>query len=79
MNATNASPSPVTAHPTMMMPSGFHGAFSVAEFCKRYGISRSKAYEEHKAGRLAFWKVGTRTLIMIGEGERWASALQVVK
>lgn len=78
MDATKTSSSAVTAHPAMM-PSGFHGAFSVAEFCKRYGISRSKAYEEHKAGRLAFWKVGSRTLIMIGEGERWASALQVVK
>ena len=63
-----------------MMPSGFGGAFSVAEFCKRYGIGRSLAYQEHKAGRLSFRKVGTRSLILTSEAERWASSLpEVIK
>lgn len=55
--------------------SGYGGAFSIPEFCKRYGIGRSTAYAEHNAGRLNFRKVGNRSLILHGEAERWAASL----
>lgn len=37
--------------------------FSVAEYCQRYGYSRSLAYKDLKAGVLRHIKVGDRTLI----------------
>lgn len=53
----------------------FSSAMSVEEFGQRYGIGRSKVYLENKAGRLKFRKVGTRTLILKGDAERWAQSL----
>jgi len=50
-------------------------AMSIAEFCKRYAIGRSSAYEEHRRGRLAFRKVGARSIILASEAERWAQSL----
>lgn len=50
-------------------------ALSVSEFCKRYAIGRSTAYGEHKRGRLAFKKVGARSIILASEAERWAASL----
>lgn len=58
-----------------VMRSGFGGAYTLPEFCQRYGIGRSTAYAEHSAGRLSFRKVGSRTLILHGEAERWAASL----
>lgn len=55
--------------------SGFGGAYSIPEFCQRYGIGRSTAYNEHNAGRLPFRKVGNRSLILHGDAERWAASL----
>jgi excisionase family DNA binding protein len=46
-------------------------SLSIAEFCNRYGIGRSKAYEEIKARRLRAIKVGRRTLIIVDEAEAW--------
>jgi excisionase family DNA binding protein len=50
-------------------------AFPIAAFCNRYGIGRSKAYEEIKSGRLVALKVGRRTLISTDDAERWLSSL----
>lgn len=55
--------------------SGFSGALTIPEFCRRYGIGRSLVYNERKAGRIIFRKVGSRTLILHGEAERWAASL----
>ena len=46
-------------------------ALSVSEFCRRYGVGRSKAYEEIKAGRLRAVKTGHRTLIIVDDAEAW--------
>lgn len=50
-------------------------AYSIEQFCIRYSIGRSSAYEEIRAGRLAVKKVGTRTLIAHEEAVRWFNAL----
>jgi excisionase family DNA binding protein len=46
-------------------------ALSVVEFGKRYGIGRSKIYEEIKGGRLRAIKNGRRTLIIVDDAEAW--------
>ena len=50
-------------------------AYSIREFCGRYGIGRSATYEEIRSGRLAAVKVGGRTLIMKEAAEAWARSL----
>jgi excisionase family DNA binding protein len=54
-------------------------AFSIAEFCESYGICRTKAYEEFKAGRLRIVKVGRRSLIRETDAESWLAALPSLK
>ena len=46
-------------------------AYSVDEFCQRYGVGRTTAYEEIKAGRLRVAKVGKRTLVTADAAELW--------
>jgi hypothetical protein len=48
-------------------------AFSVAEFCLRYGVGRQLAYDEINAGRLVAHKPNEcrRTLIRRVDAERW--------
>jgi excisionase family DNA binding protein len=46
-------------------------ALSIADFCNRYGVGRTKAYEEIKARRLRAIKVGQRTLIIVDDAEAW--------
>jgi excisionase family DNA binding protein len=50
-------------------------AFSIAEFCDRYGIRRTKTYDEIKAGRLRIVKAGRRSLIKETDAEAWLAAL----
>lgn len=52
-------------------------AFSIPEFCRRYGIGRSKVYEEIKAGRLIAVKAGHRTLIREEDAEKWLRSLPI--
>jgi predicted site-specific integrase-resolvase len=40
-------------------------AFSVNEFCARWGISRATFYEEVKAGRIDARKVRDKTIITV--------------
>jgi excisionase family DNA binding protein len=46
-------------------------AMSLAEFCERYGIGRSRAYKELSSGRLRGRKSGRRTLISLDDAEDW--------
>jgi excisionase family DNA binding protein len=50
-------------------------AFSIRVFCARYGVSRTFAYEQIKAGRLIAYKIGRRTLIRAANAEAWVRAL----
>jgi excisionase family DNA binding protein len=70
--------SPVAIAATMSAASGKR-AFSIAEFCENYGIRRTKAYEEIKAGRLRIVKVGRRSLVRETDAESWLAALPTLK
>ena len=50
-------------------------AFSIDEFCNRYGIGRTSAYAEIKARRLPIIKVGKRTLVPADAAEAWLKKL----
>jgi excisionase family DNA binding protein len=50
-------------------------AFSISEFCLRYGVGRTNAYQEIAAGRLRAVKAGRRTLITHDSAEAWLAAL----
>ena len=52
-------------------------ALSIAEFGVATGVSRSKLYEEIKAGRLKIAKVGRRTLVSGEAGLAWLKAREV--
>jgi excisionase family DNA binding protein len=53
-------------------------AMSIAEFSDRYGPSRTKIYQEIKAGRLRALKCGKRTLVTEDDAEKWLRALPTV-
>src|SRR5258708_4897684 len=53
-------------------------AMSIARFCKRYDIGRTKTYEEIKAGRLRARKIGKRTVISADDAEAWLDRLPIV-
>jgi excisionase family DNA binding protein len=46
-------------------------AFSIREACELLSLGRSRVYQELKAGRLRFVKVGGRTLIPEVELRAW--------
>ena len=50
-------------------------AMSIPAFCDAYGIGRTLAYREVRAGRLRIRKVGRRSIVMVADAEEWASAL----
>ena len=54
-------------------------AFPIREFCFRYGIGRTHAYQEIAAGRLRAVKVGRRTLIAHDAAEAWLAALPEIE
>jgi excisionase family DNA binding protein len=50
-------------------------ALSIREFCDRYSIGRTRAYDEIASGRLRAVKAGRRTLIADDAAEAWLAAL----
>lgn len=50
-------------------------AMSLAGFCQRYNIGRTKAYEEIKSGRLRVRKCGMRSIIAEDDAEDWLRCL----
>jgi excisionase family DNA binding protein len=54
---------------------GLRGALSIDGFCKLYGLGRTFAYEQIKAGKLRAVKCGNRTLILRCDAEGWARSL----
>jgi hypothetical protein len=59
----------------MRTPSTDPAAYSIEDFCARYGISRSSAYLEIAAGRLAAIKARGRTLIARAAADNWLASL----
>ena len=50
---------------------------TMAEFNRRYSISRTTAYNEIAQGRLQIRKLGTATRIATADAEAWASSLPI--
>jgi excisionase family DNA binding protein len=53
-------------------------AMSIAEFCERYGPSRSTTYDLIKRGRLRALKLGKRTIITEDDAENFLRCLPAV-
>ena len=54
-------------------------AMSLHDFCERYDIGRTKAYEEINSGRLKARKAGRRTIITADDAEEWLSRLPTLE
>ncbi|WP_370462906.1 helix-turn-helix transcriptional regulator [Parasphingopyxis sp. CP4] len=48
---------------------------TINEFCERFGVGRSTAYRENKAGRLPFRKIGRSTRIAECDVQQWINNL----
>ena len=54
-------------------------AISIEDFGERYGLGRTKTFEEIRAGRLRARKIGRRTLIAEDDAEEWLRQLPSVE
>jgi excisionase family DNA binding protein len=54
-------------------------AMSVDQFSVRYGLGRTKIYEEIKSGRLRARKCGKRTIISEDDAEDWLRRLPLIE
>jgi excisionase family DNA binding protein len=54
-------------------------AFTIEEFCRCFGVGRTKVYEEIKLGRLRARKIGRRTIIATDDAEVWFRRLPLMK
>jgi hypothetical protein len=52
---------------------------SIDQFCARYGVGRTTAYEEIKEARLRGLKCGKRTIITEDDAEDWLRRLPAIK
>ena len=50
-------------------------AFDITSFCHRYGLGRTRTYDEIKSGRLRVRKCGRKTLIAEDDAEQWLASL----
>jgi excisionase family DNA binding protein len=53
-------------------------AMSINEFCRRYNVGRTLAYDEINARRLRARKVGKRTIITDDDAEEWLKNLPTI-
>ena len=53
----------------------YQRAMSIPQFCERYDLCRTKAYEEINSGRLRARKIGTRTIVAVEDAEDWLDRL----
>ena len=65
--------------PTSARNSAAPRAFSVEQFCQRFGIGRTSVYQEIRLGRLRARKIGRRTIITEDDGEAWLQRLPVIE
>ena len=52
---------------------------TLAGFCARYSVGRTRAYEEIQAARLKAIKVGRRTMIKTTDAESWLESRPAIK
>jgi hypothetical protein len=64
-----------TGNPESQAHADDDGAFTVKEFCARYGIGHTAFYEEVNSGRLIAKKRGNRTLIPRASARAWVNSL----
>jgi excisionase family DNA binding protein len=50
-------------------------AMNIHQFCERYNLGRTTAYEQIKLGRLRALKCGKRTIITEDHAEEWLRSL----
>lgn len=50
-------------------------AYTVEEFCRSYGIGRTRLYELFKSGAIEARKCGSKTLIPRAAAEHWLNSL----
>jgi excisionase family DNA binding protein len=60
------------------IPTAAPRAFSIAQFCRRFGVGRTSVYQELKLGRLRARKIGRRTIITEDDAEDWLHRLPVI-
>jgi len=53
--------------------------FSIEEFCRSFGIGKTRTYAEIKAGRLRAIKCGARTLITTEAAKDWLAQLPTAR
>jgi hypothetical protein len=51
------------------------GALSINQFCQRYSVGRTFAYEQIGAGKLPTKKAGARRLIPVEAAREWFASL----
>jgi excisionase family DNA binding protein len=56
---------------------GQRSAMSVREFCTRFSVGRTTAYQEIRAKRLKARKCGDRAIIADSDAEEWLRCLPV--
>jgi excisionase family DNA binding protein len=54
------------------------GAFTIREFCKRYRLGHTLAYEMIRDGRLRAVKCGQRTLLLAKDVRAWEQTLRSI-
>jgi excisionase family DNA binding protein len=55
------------------------GALTVAEFCERYRLGHTTAYELIKGGALKARKVGARTVLLHSDVKAWERSLPTMQ
>jgi hypothetical protein len=50
-------------------------ALRPTDFCRQYGIGKTKFYEEVRDGHLRVRKLGRSTLVLIADAEEWERCL----
>jgi hypothetical protein len=54
-------------------------AYSLNDFCKRYGICRETARKQIRAGALKARKLGKKVIVLKADAEKWAASLPAPK
>ncbi|CDX45292.1 hypothetical protein MPLSOD_90064 [Mesorhizobium sp. SOD10] len=56
-----------------------YACYTIKDFCRAYGVSRSLVYKEMAAGRLTARKAGRRTLILKEVADDWLRTLPMAR